>query len=449
MNQTEIEKLLLDPESFAKLSQQAKTTYPDIQSGTTSSPSSSIESVAPPQRSPLSLDAKQTARPLARVVQSSLLFKIDQYYPTLKGKSPEKALQWLINRYEKEPSAQNQFLVQDAINRVATQATPTPNNTKFLRSAINDFVQIFGSDPDVTGAVFALLYQHADFNGRSTFAFLGRNAIYHGVRKRYLSNVRLHDAISSFSLNTTTSDGRGDLILLQHDQYHGRFIQYRTDASGSSQEVRENYVGDYINDRTSSLLLVRRFEGEKIAALGTDSAKDVIKSVFDAMDGVKVDGDPIFTWDMFPTGGDNHPDASDRYFAQVKIPVIVDPPNWPWDYAAELRLWFYFYIDNGNLKGHLAYYGAYVSGGLITQRVLRGVMDALADKVGEINSLLDLVIAPINNGGPFRHVYLLPGNQMLFTGSKYQGYTTDDVSVVLVPESVPFDFTQVATELIR
>lgn len=444
MNQIEMEKFILDPSEFEKLSQKVRKSYPALQSGAVTKASSKIKAV--PTQTSISSEINPDKRGL--ISKASMMAKVGNYLPELRKKSPEESLQLLLKRYYESPSPNNQFLVQDAINRIATNGPLTEKTSQLIETTIRNFTTAFGSDPDITGGVFANLYQHADFRGTSTFAFLGMNSIYYGVRKSFLSNVGLHDSISSLSLGTTTERGRGDLILLQNDKYNGRFSQYRTDASGSSQTLQENYVGDYINDRTSSFLMIRRFDGEQIAALGTDLAKLVIRNTFDNIDEIRVTADPIFTWDMFPTGGDDHPNDPNKYFAQVKIPVVVDPPNWPWDYSAELRLWFYFYIENGDLKGYLAYYGAYVSGGLISGRVLDGIMDALSQKVGEINSLISTVINPINNGGPYRHVYLLPGDQGLFTGSKYQGHTEDNVSVVLVPQSIPWDFENVATELV-
>jgi hypothetical protein len=60
---------------------------------------------------------------------------------------------------------------------------------------------------------------------------------------------------------------------------------------------------------------------------------------------------------MWPTGGDSHPNDPDKRFVQIKIPVVIDVPDW-FDYDAEIWLWFYLYIGatplgGGNLRGRV------------------------------------------------------------------------------------------------
>jgi hypothetical protein len=176
-----------------------------------------------------------------------------------------------------------------------------------------------------------------------------------------------------------------------------------------------------------------------MAALGDNLTKSVISGIIEGIDGVSMrEGrEPIFTWDMWPTGfigDDPHPNDPNKRFVHVKIPVLVNPPDWPWDYHAEILFWFYLYISNEKLRGHLAYYGASVSPGTISDQVLEGIMEKLPEKFGVIDNSLNSKLDSINLNAPFRHVYLLPGNQSLFTGNTYEGHVEDNVTVILVPE---------------
>ena len=152
---------------------------------------------------------------------------------------------------------------------------------------------------------------------------------------------------------------------------------------------------------------------------------------------------------MWPPGGDDHPNEPDKRFVQIKIPVEAEVDNW-WNYDAEIWLWFYLYIGanffgGGNLKGYLAYYGAWVEGGIFTDDVLDGIMNALQKKVGEIDSQLDSLLSQINVFAPFTAVYLLPGNQEQFNGTYMEGHVEDNVSMVLVKKQPPVVLGQVSS----
>ena len=161
------------------------------------------------------------------------------------------------------------------------------------------------------------------------------------------------------------------MILFQNDRFFGRFTGIRTN-SDPTQQVSVSYVGDFINDRTSSLLLVRRAAKEELRALGDPISKAVITDIIGGVKKIKrLTGDPIFTWDMWPTGGDDHPNDPDKRFVQIKIPVEIEVNNW-FNYDAEIWLWFYLYLSAGYLAGYLAYYGAEVEGGLISRAYWMG-----------------------------------------------------------------------------
>jgi hypothetical protein len=308
-------------------------------------------------------------------------------------------------------------------------------------------------DAQEKDSIFSNLYEHSDFKGRSFFAFLGPNTIYESVEKSYLDIVHLQDRISSLTLNASLGETRGDVILFQDDRFFGRFTGIRTNTT-PTQQVSVSYVGDFINDRTSSLLLVRRFDKERLRALGDPVSKVVITNIIAGVKKIKrVRGDPIFTWDMWPTGGDSHPNDPDKRFVQIKIPVEIEVNKW-FNYDAEIWLWFYFYISGGYLAGYLAYYGAEVEGGLISGNVLDAIMEELPDKFGVIEATLNSVLSTINGtvhhpsgviAGPFSSVYLLPGDQTQFSESVMEGNVADNVTMVLTPQQPPVSNVEFAS----
>jgi hypothetical protein len=211
-----------------------------------------------------------------------------------------------------------------------------------------------------------------------------------------------------------------------------------------------------MNDRTSSVLLARRFSNERVRAIGDPVSKALIANIVADVGKVeRLRGDPVFTWDMWPDGGDSHPNDPDKRFVQIKIPVEIDVNNW-FNYDAEIWLWFYLYIgqpsrplfgEGGELRGHLAHYGAWVEGGIISDKVLDGIMDALPSQFGAIEMLLNTLVGSVNAAAPFTNVFLLPGDQSQFVDARYlEGHVDDNVSVVLLKTAPPV-LTQASTNL--
>jgi hypothetical protein len=383
------------------------------------------------------------ATDLLNIRRRGILASIGTFVPELSHESPLKALAFLSEEFKKSPSEETQYLIQDAINRLTVVGELDRDGKRAVAAAIEVLTTVKlpeQGDVQDKDSIFSNLYEHSDFKGRSFFAFLGPNTIYESVAKSYLDIVHLQDRISSLTLDASVGETRGDMILFQNDRFFGRFTGIRTNTN-PTQLVSVSYVGDFINDRTSSLLLVRRFDKERLRALGDPISKAIISNIIGGVKKIKrLRSDPIFTWDMWPTGGDSHPNDPDKRFVQIKIPVEIEVNNW-FNYDAEIWLWFYFYISGGYLAGYLAYYGAEVEGGLISGSVLDGIMEELPDKFGDIETTLNSVLSTINGtghlsgviAGPFSSVYLLPGDQTQFSGSVMEGNVADNVTMVLTP----------------
>jgi hypothetical protein len=440
MRRAEIERILLDPQALRRFSRNAAGLRSSISaSAGSSNPARKVRSAG---QTPLFVRASPDvirANDRANIRRRGIFAGIGQFCPELANQNALQALSTLIEEYQNSPSEAGQYLAQDAINRLTLAGELDRDSRKAVSKAVDVLtsVRLPGqAENQPKDSIFSNLYEHSDFRGRSMFAYLGPDAIYAAVQKSYLELVDLHDRISSLKLNSSLGESRGDVILFQDERFFGRFTALRTNAN-PTQEVAASYIGDFINDRTSSLMLVRRFGEESTRALGDPITKALIGNIVAGAEGVKeLRGDPVFTWDMWPTGGDSHPNDPDKRFIQIKVPVEIEVNNW-FNYNAEIWLWFYLYIDGGFLRGYLAYYGAEVEGGIVSGSVLEDIMAALPEKFGEIETTLATFLETINGAsrlpilGPFTSVYLLPGDQTQFTGQFMEGNVSDNVTVVL------------------
>jgi hypothetical protein len=451
MEKSEIERMLLDPEALKRLGDVGQAIDREIGIGRApTKPATSIRPVGPSPSAIRATAEQVRANDLENVQRRGLLADIGRTFPELAGETPQGALSALTDRFRNDPSDVNQFLVQDAINRLTHVGELDQVSKRLVSSAIEALTSARPSEESgAEDSIYSNLFEHSDFRGRSIFAFLGPGSFYHSIRKSFLGDVDLHDRISSLTLDATTGESRGDIVLFQNDRFFGRFTQIRTSIGDPTQQVAATYVGSHINDRTSSLLLVRRYSDERLRALGDPISRALIGNIVGDIEDVKeLRGDPIFTWDMWPTGGDEHPNDPDKKFIQVKIPIRVDVNNWL-DYDATIWLWFYLYIGfiltddipprlmPGGLRGYLAYYGCWVEGGILSGGIADRIMAAIPDRFGEIDALLDSLLSVVNSDAPFSGVYFLPGDQSLFNGMALEGNVEDNVTVVLTKPTAP------------
>jgi hypothetical protein len=210
------------------------------------------------------------------------------------------------------------------------------------------------------------------------------------------------------------------MIIFQDKNFRGRYGRF-VGTPGTTEYT--NYVGSFLNDRTSSILSVRRFNPEKevVVSLGSLGLREKITEYADGIDRVSLRGNPILTWDMWPSFS-----PSKRYI-YLRIPVRIDVPNW-FDYDAEIRYWIYLYVNSaGNLIAYVDYYGCWVESGVKSGSISDKIMEALPGTLGTINTELANsigLVAPLL--GPLERQYFLPGT----AGST--GNTDDDITLVLV-----------------
>jgi len=342
--------------------------------------------------------------------------------------TPKSALELLTRRCREKPSSANQFLVEDAINRIISQGKLDSQTERLVDEAIKMLSSV-EKPPKETGgkgseqgkdSIWSRLYQHSDYEGSSYFVNHGPGWVYRRVRVSSLNAVGLNDRISSLYVDASSTEIGGRVILFQHDRFVGRYAIFPTTPGAPDERAFTPYVGDYINDRTSSILVVRQYDNELAFALGSFGLRDDIEELVSNVPDISLRGDPIITWDMWPSF------SPDRRYIYLRIPVEVEIDWWP-NYDAEIRFWIYLYVDaGGTLRGYVDWYGAWVEGGVKSDSVLEGIMDALPDRLPDIQEQLDDALAAAALFEPFERQYFLPG----IAGGT--GHTEDDVTLVLV-----------------
>jgi len=273
--------------------------------------------------------------------------------------------------------------------------------------------------------VCSRLYEHPDYNGRSTFIHLPNWQAYAVLRD--LGLAQLQDMFSSAEVTATGEElSIGSLIVFEHPGWIGRY-GYSDAAPGHTQGVR---FSSWINDRTSSLILTRRLDPQREIAgpLGQFGIRDQVRDLLQGVPHVTPRGNPIVTWDMWPDGSNGHPFDPTRGFVYIRIPVEIGIPNVLWvDYDAEIRFWVYPYIDSsGTLLAYTAYWGYWVEGGAFTDSIVENLGQSVPGFVETLNNRLNALLGLARAAGPYELTYLLPGSG---TGS---GHTDDGVTLMLL-----------------
>ena len=367
------------------------------------------------------------------------LLGFEAFVPELRGMKPEARLRVLSERYSHDPTVNNSLLLQQAINRLTTGG-PIHEH---LRADIDKALKVLHQRPPKPGAgtgsddIFFWAYADADFRGASLLGDLPQGWIY--LRNGFVGSA-MNDAISSLSVTCTSNEVGGNTILFEHAGFVGKYQNYGVRVPpGIHGYVEEDvsYVGDDFNDLASSILVVRRFANETapVSIGGLIKPGDIL-DIVNQQSGISPAGDPTITWDLWPTGPtssrDWHPNDPGKRFIYVIVPITVQTP-WPFpDAYAQVRYWIYLYVDStGQLQGHTAYWGYYVSTTCFLTRCITGdIASALAQKIpgttGQVDRLVAQAVALANVGAPYRFTYFLPGK------GQFAGSTWDDVTVVAV-----------------
>ena len=359
-----------------------------------------------------------------------LLTALGELLPEHADRDPLDIVTALTADHAKQPSARAAALLEDALARVTSARCCSDAETE---KAIEEAVRALklpgkpgGSKAEQLDSLVCRFYEDRDFNGRNVAIAFQGTATYRRIPRRSLDRWGMHDAITSLWIDASEREVAGHAYLFEDDRFFGRYQRFSTNQGDPTERVRRPYVGDRINDRTTSMLLVRRFADELgPIPLTTPGLVQTVDDAIKRSSQISKRGDAFFTWDLWPDGGDDHPDDRRRKLVELRIPIRVDVPNW-FDYDGELRYWIYLYVDDGRVDGYVAHYGAWCETGLVGNKVLDGLMERAPSYVGRVESGVREQLKQLDALGPYRRLFYLPGD------GGPRGHTDDNVSLVLV-----------------
>jgi hypothetical protein len=430
MEKSAWEQTIRDPRALARLTEWSSQAASAVIGATTDSSSELALShgfdVEPPAHIEKPNLALISSNNRSTEAATSLL-DVQSFVPEIIGLSPLDALEAMEARFRADSSHGNSLLLQAAMNRITAVANIDPTH----RAAVDRAAAILSApdtqhNPPHTDDIWYTVYEHADFGGRSSFTDMSPGWGY--WRQPFFGNVGMNDMISSLAFGESQNEVGGAIVLFEHARYFGR---YRVYIPTPGQSTSIHYVGNDFNDIASSALIIRRFAREtQPVSLGALVPKSKITDIINATPKVRPAGDPVFTWDMWPTGAsgsDWHPNDVNKAMIYINVPIMVHTP-WPWpDYYAQARYWIYLYVDGGgSIQGYVAYWGYYVESGTISGDVAAGLRDAIPGTIPQVNGLVTNALALANVGGPYQYVYFLPGRFQL------AGDVSDDVTIVAV-----------------
>jgi hypothetical protein len=450
MRQVDLENLLLDPDGRAELDEIAKELAKSgVEEETRIGGRPFIWACEPKGKGPTLDEARDNDDDHAD--WPALHIKVATSPRELEGKDRKTGLSVITEQCRKDPSRRNQLYLEDAINRVAKSDYREAEEEELIQKAVEELASpspaISGGEEEKTkDSIFTRLYTRDDYEGRSYFINHGPGFVYRRIWKSRLRRALCLNCIDSLYVDATDGEVAGEVILFQDDStsegghFEGRYARFTTTPGAPTTRNWVRYVGGHIDNKTSAVLVVRRYANEDTYAVGaTLQSVGGLTAIRDRVndldpDRVEMRGDVVVTWDVWPDGSmsDRNPRPNDsRRFIWVRIPLNVNAslhPNRRWiNYHAEIRYWIYPWVDAaGELQAYVAYSGIWVENGIRRKRVRETIEDYLPDTEVEVNDMLDSALAVLNLTGPFRRQYFLPGT------AAATGNSTDDVTLVLV-----------------
>jgi hypothetical protein len=449
MKREEFEKILLSEDGLKKLQDVAETlkAYKDSNILNPVGPASNGKSFEPVlnEKRPTPNDLLTNNSDF--VIYANTLKNIGRLIPEIatdpKSEDPKKILSVCIDKCRDDPSAVNQYLLQNAINDVTTRGRLDSNAEKIVNEAIENLTTIKDTGKTETSkkkvdSIWTTVHEDEDFQGEMIFLNLLSGSTYLRCDINDLDSRGFNDEISSYRLFKNPEEVAGEIILFGEYRFRGRFYEQKLNGREAIVPNLENVNFD---DEASSVLLVRHFPNEiGPLALGDLGLRDEVERFarnFLPAEYAELRGRPVITWDMWPNGPSPpfgfdanrwHPTDPNSEFVLVMIPIEVHTGILWIDYNAEIYFWIYLYIDDaGVLRGHMAYHGVWVESGVASGAIAQRIMEFLPQAYGPVNDALNRYLSLAAAGGPYSRRYYLPGRA---TGGG--GNTYDDVSLVLV-----------------
>jgi hypothetical protein len=347
------------------------------------------------------------------------------FRPDLSNQCPADIIKQLTSEYEKSPRSANAQLLQQTINSY----TSVNNVDTGLRKEIDKALVVLHQGSEALDDIWYIAYVDAQFQGSAVSWNLPTGWVY--LSWPWVGSD-INDKISSLKVFATSDEVAGDIILFQNVNYNGTYeiFPITIDRDRDTTEQDYSYVGATMNDQTSSILTVRRFANEnppvKVSQLVPASE---ITSIINGYDSVSARGNPIWSWDLWPSGGSGHPNDPTKMFLYLNVPISVDTHTIFGTYDCEIHYWIYLYINSsGSIEGYVNWTNVWVQGGWITGQVENGLLAKVPGTIGEVNAKIASALSTANIFAPFGLLYYLPGNaDGVYPNT---GNTNDGVTIV-------------------
>ena len=246
-------------------------------------------------------------------------------------------------------------------------------------------------------------YEHSNFNGRSENFFLNDSWRYWWIK----FGSPLRNEITSFRANAGGGYAAGNVYGFTSRDFKGDFASLNIPRGWISWWSN---VGGAMNDDIESALLINRNEDEQVLEVADLIRDPFIGQLDEALAGEDVSrsGDPKIFANFWPSHDPN------RKFVSIEQKLRVHINWWP-DYDAKIRYDIYLYLDGNEVKGYVAWASTWVEGGIFTGKILDQLHPKVVDGMRPLNDELERqlpllsLIALVR--GPFRRLYLLPGQE--------------------------------------
>ena len=159
-------------------------------------------------------------------------------------------------------------------------------------------------------SVLSSVYTGNNQSGSGQLLGLGTTHRYNQIASDEMLSMGIHQNLSSATIYSSSS-ADATLILfapiisfLPMPDYTGRFMQI-TNRKNTGTELDINRFADHgFNNLATSALVVAPYRGFEVRLSFRDLFLERWKTVIDGQlsGGAKRDGDPILTWEMWPTG---------------------------------------------------------------------------------------------------------------------------------------------------
>jgi hypothetical protein len=273
----------------------------------------------------------------------------------------------------------------------------------------------------------ARFFQDNNFSGRNLLLDNPSHQRYVLAPFDFINAHNFNDLISSMRLRTSTRAIPSSVLLFQDARFSGqvRGFAYREDRDISS-------LPDF-NDQTSSILLMDHSANPTTTLPLRSMAGTRLNTAIDQQlagnSQVSRSGDVLLKFVI---------DLSEASLSGIDLMLMETPvkvhTGFPFgDYAAKIRYWVNFFINESHqVGGMVAAWGYWIQGGILTGSIESRLRPQVENNIGTVETQLNNMLTELDFH-EWSDVYLMPGEADPSTD--YSSSVDADCSIVLVQTS--------------